>query len=113
MRAVIVPVDIRLELGEAHPVLGDVQLRFGVVDLRLRRAQRLLRLIELGLGREALRQQVASGGRKCCCASTSWPSRGGQRRLRRAQRVQFVLRVELRQHLVGLDRGRRHWPTVR
>ena len=30
-------------------------------------------------------------------------SRGGKRRLRRAERVQFVLRIEFRQHLVRLD----------
>jgi len=29
--------------------------------------------------------------------------RGGERRLRRAERIEFVLRIEFRQHLVGLD----------
>jgi hypothetical protein len=49
--------DAGLELGVADAVLGDVQLGLGVVELRLRRAQRLLRLVEQGLRRETLGQQ--------------------------------------------------------
>ena len=40
------PLDVGLELGEANPILSDVELRGRVVDPRLRRLQRLLRRIE-------------------------------------------------------------------
>ena len=52
------PRDIGLELGEAHPVLGDVELRGRVVDPRLRRLQPLVRRIENRPGREAPFHQV-------------------------------------------------------
>ena len=45
----IVPVTFALSCGVADAVLGDLQLCMGVIDLRLCRAQVLLRLIEQDL----------------------------------------------------------------
>jgi hypothetical protein len=62
----------------------------------------LLRLVEQGLSREALRQEdfLALEGVGRLDQATF---RGRQRRLGRTQGVQFILRVELRQHLVWRD----------
>ena len=91
-----------LELGVADAVLGDLQLGLGIVDLRLRGPQPLLRLVEQHLGGEALRQQgflavegVAGLDQAAFCSR--------ERGLGRPQGVQLILRVELGKHLVGLD----------
>ena len=51
--------DIGPELRVAHPVLGDMQLRLGVIHLRLRRAQVLLGLIEQNPCRKSSVHQLA------------------------------------------------------
>ena len=86
----------------AQPILGDAQLRLGLLDLGLGRAQGLLGLVELGPRRPAVLQELLL------------PAEGepglGQRGLRRgeaglggAQRVLLVLRVEPRDYLAGGD----------
>ena len=50
-------VQARLELGIADAILCDFDLGFGVIHRRLRRAQRLLGLIEIRACRPALLQQ--------------------------------------------------------
>ena len=94
--------DTRPQRRVAHAVLGDVQLRLGVVDVGLRRAQRLLGLVEQDLRGEALRQEglLAIEG---IARLHELAFRGRERGLCRAQGVQLVLRIELRQHLIGLD----------
>ena len=96
------PRDVGLELGEAHPVLGDVELRGRVVDPRLRGRQPLVRCIEIRPGGEAPLHQVVLTVEIVLRLDLLGP-RGGERRLRRAERVEFVLRIEFRQHLVRLD----------
>src|SRR5580698_4089816 len=95
-------LDIGPELGEADPILGNVELRGRIVDPGLRRLQRLLCRIEVRPGGEAALHQVVlaiEGVLRLDLLGL----RGGQRRLRRAQRVELVLRIELRQHLIWLD----------
>ncbi len=96
------PCDPCFELGVADAVLGDVQLGLGIVELRLSRAQGLLRPVVQGLGREALGQQdllLFEGVARLGQAAFG----GRERRLGRPQGVQLVLRIELGEHLVGLD----------
>ena len=93
---------IRLQHGVAHPVGGDSDLHFAVIDLRLRRPQRFLGQIELGAWRMALRQKGP--------LSLERRTRLGQLRVRRsqarlsgAQRVHLVLRIQSGEFLSGLD----------
>ena len=101
-RAVIVPSTLALSSVKLNPVLGDVELRGRVVDPGLRRLQRLLRRIENRPRGEAALHQVVLAVESVLRLDLL-AARGVERRLRRAQRVEFVLRIELRQHLVRLD----------
>ena len=96
------PLDVGFELGEADPILGDVSLRGRVVDPGLRRLQRLLRRIEVRARGEAALHQVVLAVESVLRLDLLGLGRG-EGRLRRAERVEFVLRIELRQHLVRLD----------
>ena len=96
------PLDVGFKLGEAQPVLSDVQLRRRVVDARLRRLQRLLRGIEDRAGGEASLHQVILAI-EIVLRLDLLAARGVERRLRRAHGIELVLRVELRQHLIRLD----------
>ena len=96
------PLDVGLELGEAHPVLGDVELGGRVVDSRLRGRQPLICCIEIRPGGEAPLHEVVLTVEIVLRLDLLGP-RGGERRLRRAERIEFVLRIEFRQHLVRLD----------
>src|SRR3984885_2717959 len=96
------PSDVGLELGEAQPVLRDVHLRGRVVDPRLRRLQGLLRRIEDRPRGEASLHQVVLAI-EIVLRLDYLTARGVERRLRRAHAIELVLRIELRQHLIGLD----------
>ena len=77
-------------------------MRGRVVDPRLRRLQSLLRRIEDRARCEAALHQVILAVEivlRLGCLGIG----GGERGLRRAQPVEFVLRIELGQHLIGLD----------
>ncbi len=91
-----------LELGVADAVLGDLDLRLGVVDRGLRAAQGLLRLFEIGAGRPALPQQGLLAVEDVGILLEP-PLRARQRGARRAKRVQLVLRIEPRHDLVRRD----------
>ena len=78
------------------------QLRLRVIDPRLRGAQVLLRLIEQRPRRKSAVHQLALAI-ELIARLDQLPFGRGKRRLRRAQRVQFVLRIELGQHLIRLD----------
>ena len=95
-------LDIGPKFGEAYPVLSDVQLRGRVVDPRLRRLQSLLRRIEDRARCEAALHQVVLAV-EIVLRLRHLGLGGGERGLRRAQPVELVLRIELGQHLIGLD----------
>ena len=92
---------VRLELGEAHQIVGGLQLRFGGVDLRLGGLPRLRRLIVVRARRPALLEkrvlalEVVARLRQLALG-------GGEIGLRRAQGVQLVLRLQAGHHLPGL-----------
>ena len=95
-------LDIGLELGKAHPVLSDVELGGRIVNPGLSRLQRLLRGIEVRPGGEAALHQMVLAVERVLRLDLLAVG-GVQRRLRRTERVEFVLRIEFRQHLVRLD----------
>ena len=94
--------DIGLELRVAHPILGDLQLRLGVIHLGLRRAQPLLRLVEQNFRRKSSGQKRFLALERIARLH-QFPLRGGKSGPRRPQGVQFILRVEFRQHLIWFD----------
>ena len=98
----IVPSTLALSSVKLNPVLSDVELRGRIVDPRLRRLQRLLRRIEDGPGGEAALHQMVLAV-EIVLRLDLLALRGVERRLRRAQRIEFVLRIEFRQHLIRLD----------
>ena len=90
------------EFGEAHQVVGCLQLGLGGIDLGLRRLTGLFGLVEIHPGGPALRQQrflsfevIASLGQLAL--------RSREGRLRLSQRVQLILRLQARQHLARLN----------
>jgi hypothetical protein len=94
-------LDIGFKLGKADPVLGNVELRGRIVDPGLGRLQRLLRRIEVRpSGEAALHQMVLAVERILCLDPLALG--GVESRLSRAERVEFVLWIEFRQHLVRL-----------
>ena len=96
------PRNVGSELGEAQPVLSDIELRGRVVDAGLRGLQRLLCRIENRPGGEASLHQVVLAI-EIVLRLDLLAARGVERRLRRAHAIELVLRVELRQHLIRLD----------
>ena len=92
----------RLQFGKADPVLGLVKLGAGVVDPGLRGLAPLPRLIVIDPGREPAFHQMGLTI-EVVARLQQLTFGGGQRGCRRAQRVQFVHRIERRQHLVGFD----------
>ena len=94
--------DVGPELGEAQPVLRNIELRGCIVDPRLRRLQPLLRLIEYRPGGEASFHQVVLAI-EIVLRLDLLAARGVERRLRRAHAVELVLRIELCQYLIRLD----------
>jgi len=90
------------ELRKADPVLGEFDLCFGGIDLRLRRLQRLRRIVVVGARRPALLEERVLTFEVIACLC-QLPARSGQIGLRRAQGVQLVLRFETRDELAGFD----------
>ena len=96
------PVNASLELGIADAVLGDFELGLGVIHRCLRRAQRLLGLIEIRACRPALLQQRVLALEMI--GILLQPTLGRRKRgARGTKRVQFVLRIEFCHHLVRRD----------
>ena len=92
---------VRLEFGEAHQIMCDLQLGFGRIDLRLRGVLPLRCDLEIGAGGPPLTQQrlltiemTARLGQLPLC--------GRKTRLRLPQCVQLVLGFEFRDDLSGL-----------
>ena len=97
------PSGIHLQFGVAHPILGGLQLRFGGIELGPRGLQRLLGLLEL-----RARGDVSGEQRPLTLEVALAPRfelRLGRRnaRLRGAQGIELVLRLELGHDLSGLD----------
>ncbi len=96
------PRNVGPELGEAQPILRNVQLRSRVVDPRLRRLQRPLRRIENRPRGEASLHQVVLAV-EIVLRLDFLAARRVERRLRRTHAILLILRIELRQHLIRLD----------
>ena len=107
MQALAVPIAedtrrIRLELGEAHQIMRDLQLRLHGVDLRLSGLQRLLRLLVIcPRGPTLLEKRVLAFEMIACLGQLALSGR--EIGLRRPQCIQLVLRFETRHHLPGLQ----------
>ena len=98
---------IDMQLGIAHAVLGGLLLRLGGIELGARGFQRLLRLLELRTRCHVSRQQRPLAV-EVALGLNELRLRGGDRGLRRAQGIQFVLRFELGDDLPRLDVIRPH-----
>ena len=92
----------RLELGIADAVLGDLDLGLGIIYSCLRRPQSLLSLVEIDPRRPTLLQQGLLAI-KMVGILLQPTLGGGKRSTCRAQPIQFILRIELGQYLIGRD----------
>ena len=91
------------EHGEADDGFGGVHMRLGGLDLSSRRNPRLLGILEIGARRHSALEEMALP-LVVIFGLAQNALRLRQRRLRAAQFVELVLRVEARQHLPVLHR---------
>ena len=104
--------DVGLELRVAHPVLGDFQLRLGVIHLGLRRAQPLLRLVEQNFRRKSAGQKSFLALERVARLRPVCPARRKERPAPTARRsIHSAGRVSPAPDQVRHDRRRR--PIVR
>ena len=93
---------IHPQFGVADPILGSLQLRFGGIELRPRGLQRRLGLLELrARGDVSGKKRLLTVEVALRLVQLSLGRRNA--RLRGAQGIQLVLRLELGHDLSGLD----------